>query len=398
MPSLTAVVTRFPTPSETFIRRKLDGLRAARMDVRVAASRFADPSDITGFPHLCLAPWASAHSAIARESRAPWRSMARSAPSLLRHRGSLGLAIATSPILAVETDIAHFEFSGIAVTYLDHLAELAKRSRIAVSCRGTAEQIIPLEDATRRHQLTEVFDAASLIHCVSDDMRRTVEAYGAPPARILVNRPAVPVTEFAALRRPTRIDGGPVRVLSIGRLHWMKGFDDGLRAVAGLRDRGVDVSYRIAGEGPERQKLTFMTHELDLRGIAELLGSCEQPRIKELLEWADVVLLPSLSEGIANVALEAMSAGVPVVSTRCGGMAEVIEDGSTGMLVDVGDTVAMAERIETIAKDPDFAAGLALRAAAYADSNLDISGQIQRFANAYRRIIGAHTEAGTPRG
>lgn len=312
--------------------------------------------------------------------------MAESLPASLHHRGRVRHAIATAPILAVETDIVHFEFSGIAVTYLDHLEELANRSRIAVSCRGAAEQITPLYDPTRRRQLAEVFDTASLIHCVSDDMRQTVEGYGASPARILVNRPAVPVADFAALRRPTRSDGGPIRALSIGRLHWKKGFDDAIRAISELHDRGVDIDYRVAGEGPEREKLQFMIHELGLGGVVDLVGSCEQSRIKELLGWADVLLLPSLSEGIANVALEAMAAGVPVVSTRCGGMAEVIEDGSTGMLVDVGDTVAMAECIETIAKDPDLAADLSLRAAAYADDNLDVSSQIQRFVGAYQRI------------
>lgn len=387
LPSVTAVVNEFPAVSQTFIRRKLDGLCSAGMDVQVAASRFAEPSGATGFPYLCVTPWVSPHAAISLESRSAWASMVRSIPSSWRTDGRARHTLATAPILAVETDIVHFEFSGIAVTYLDHLAALAKRSRIAVSCRGAAEQITPLHDPTRQRQLAEVFDAASLIHCVSDDMRQTVEAYGAPPARILVNRPAVPVAEFAELRRPARPDSGPVRVLSIGRLHWKKGFDDGLRALAGLRDRGVGADYRIAGEGPEREKLEFMLHELGLGGVVELLGSCAQSRIKELLVWADVLLLPSLSEGIANVALEAMSAGVPVVSTRCGGMAEVIEDGSTGMLVDVGDTVAMTDRIETIAKDPDLAAGLSLRAAAYADDNLDISGQIQRFMRGYQLVL-----------
>ena len=158
-------------------------------------------------------------------------------------------------------------------------------------------------------------------------------------------------------------------------------------AIAGVRDRGVDVDYRIAGEGPEREKLRFMVHELDLGDIVELLGQCDQQRVKELLTWADVLLLPSLSEGIANVALEAMAAGVPVVSTRCGGMAEVIEDGQTGLLVDVGDTDAMADRIEKIATDPDLTSDLSLRAVAYADSALDIPRQVTKFIGAYARIL-----------
>ena len=113
LPSVTAVVNEFPAVSQTFIRRKLDGLRSAGMDVQVAASRFAEPSGATGFPYLCVTPWASPHAAISRESRAAWASMVRSVPSSWRTDGRARHTLATAPILAVETDIVHFEFSGI---------------------------------------------------------------------------------------------------------------------------------------------------------------------------------------------------------------------------------------------------------------------------------------------
>lgn len=388
LPSLTAVVTQFPAPSQTFIRRKLDGLRAAGMDVRVAATRFTEPTSVTGYPYLCLMPWASRRAAVSTPSRPAWRAAIDTAPSLLRNRRDMRTAVITAPILAIDSEIVHFEFSGIAASYLDRLPTLAQRASIAVSCRGAAEQIEPLHNATRRRQLVEVFEAASLIHCVSDDMRRTVEAYGAPPERILVNRPAVPVADFAPLRGPVRADNGPLRILSIGRLHWKKGFDDGLRAVSRLRRRGIDVLYRIAGDGAEREKLEFMRNEMALTGGVEMLGGCDQKQIRDLLQWADVLLLPSLSEGISNAVLEAMAAGLPVVSTRCGGMVEVLDDRRTGLLVDVGDVDAMAERLAELSHDLGLRATLSTAAAAHADAELDIAHQVQRFVDAYRRITG----------
>lgn len=387
LPSVTAVVTQFPAPSQTFIHRKLDGLRAAGMDVRVAAARFAEPSSTTGYPYLCLMPWTTPGTAASTASRSAWQAMVRTAPGLLQRRSHLRVQLSTAPILAIDSDVVHFEFSGIAASYLDRLATLADRSFVAVSCRGAAEQIEPLHNPARRSQLAEVFDAASLIHCVSDDMRRTVENYGAPPDRILVNRPAVPVERFADLRGPVRTDGGPLRVLSIGRLHWKKGFDDALRAMAQLRRQGVQITYRIAGDGTERSKLEFMIHAMSLGEQVELLGVCGQDQIRSLLSWADVLLLPSISEGISNAVLEAMAAGLPVVSTRCGGMDEVIEDRRTGLLVGISDTDAMVDRLSELAVDLDLRAELSSNAAAHADAELDISHQVNRFLDAYRRLI-----------
>lgn len=383
LPSVTAVVTQFPAPSQTFIRRKVEGLRAAGVDVSIAAARFAEPSTETGFPYLCLMPWAATRAAVSAESRDAWRVTARAMPSLRRYAGRSREAIATAPILAIESDIVHFEFSGIAVSYLERLPALTERAAVAVSCRGAAEQIEPLRDPRRQQLLAEVFDAASLIHCVSDDMRRTVEGYGAPTNRILVNRPAVPVADFQPLRSGVRDEDGPLRVLSIGRLHWKKGLDDGLRAMATVRDRDVDVSYRIAGEGAERAKLEFLVDMFDLSGRVELLGTCTQERIREMLGWADVLLLPSISEGISNAVLEAMAAGLPVVTTNCGGMTEVVEHDKNGLVVETCDADAMADHLVELAGDLDLRSRLGSAAADHADMHLDISRQVQRFVDAY---------------
>jgi colanic acid/amylovoran biosynthesis glycosyltransferase len=290
-----------------------------------------------------------------------------------------------SPIASLDTDIVHFEFSGIAVTYLDALDELRRHTRIAVSCRGAAEQIEPLRDRSRAQALAAVFSKVDLIHCVSEDMRRTVEGLGAPPERILVNRPAVPVADFAGLRRTHR-ESGPLRVLSVGRLHWKKGLDDGLRAVAELRSKGVECTYRIVGDGPEREKLTFMIESLGLSDSAELLGTCSEAEVRQELQRTDVVLLPSLSEGISNVVLEAMAAGRAVITTDCGGMTEVVEDQVDGLVVGVGDIGAMSERLAMLADDPRLRQQLGERAAATADEQFDIARQVRVFLDAYRSI------------
>ncbi|WP_421121291.1 glycosyltransferase family 4 protein [Aquihabitans daechungensis] len=389
-PSLLAVVSRFPHPSETFIRRKLCGLAAAGMDVTVA-TRIASPEHTDlGLPVVLTAPWKYPRVAYDALGRSGVTAAARTAVGLQGARGASGSVSARrrvqlAPLVAVGADIVHFEFSGIAITYQDAF-ELLRPAKIAVSCRGAAEQILPLSDPRRARALESLFAEVDLIHCVSDDMRRTVESYGAPTEKILVNRPAVPVADFAPIAGRRQTHDGPLRVLSIGRLHWKKGFDDSLRAIAGLAASGRAVEYRIGGEGPEREKLSFLIHQLGLGADVTLLGVQRQDEIYDQLAWADVLLLPSLSEGISNAVLEAMASGLPVIATRCGGMDEVIDDGVDGFLVDIGDQDAMQARLEAVADDRDQAARLGRAAGARALAEFDLERQVRVFVDAYRRL------------
>lgn len=333
-------------------------------------------------------PWQSPRVALEPSSRQAWPAALSALVASGENRpGGLRRRMTLAPLRAIQSDIAHFEFSGIAASYLDELPRLHRYTKIAVSCRGAAEQIEPLKNPDRRKALEQVFEIADLIHCVSDDMRVTVEGLGAPSNKILVNRPAIPVDQFSSLRSSVPDHEGPFRLLSIGRLHWKKGFDDSIRSVAELLRTGIEVDYRIAGEGPEREKLLFMIHELNCEGSVSLMGSLGQPEIKELLGWTDALLLPSLSEGISNAVLEAMASGLAVVSTRCGGMAEIVEDGVNGILVDVGDTSAMSHHLAELAHNPDTRSRLGSAAAATADERLDISHQVQRFIEAYMGLM-----------
>jgi glycosyltransferase involved in cell wall biosynthesis len=147
------------------------------------------------------------------------------------------------------------------------------------------------------------------------------------------------------------------------------------------------VRYRIAGEGDQREKLLFLIDQLDLGDSVELLGTCTEAEVRSELSRADVMLLPSLSEGISNAVLEAMAAGRPVVTTDCGGMSEVVTDGVDGMVVGVGDIAAMADRLETLAMEPEQRRSIAARAADTADRDLDVSRQVSVFLDAYRDLV-----------
>jgi glycosyltransferase involved in cell wall biosynthesis len=390
-PSLLSVVNWFPVPSETFIVRKLTGLQAEGFDVTVGAARFFQPEAAAhGLRLLPLTPvrypgssWTAlgAGGSVRAVGRAVGAELRAGRGRALRDRALL------APFRAAPADIVHFELSGIAVAYR-HLFSALRPARVALSCRGTNDQVRPHTSPAWAEELADAFARVDLIHCVSDAMRRNVEGLGAPPEKVLVNRPAIPVERFAPLAAARRNDGpdrpeGPLRLLSVGRLTWVKGYDDVLRALAPVIASGRAVEYRVVGDGDEREKLSFLIDQLGLGEHVRLLGACDEAEVADLLGWADAFVLSSLSEGISNAVLEAMASGLPVVSTTCGGMAEVIDDGTDGLLVPVGDRRALRSAIERLADDASLRRRLGAAAAERASSSFGLERQVRAFAAAY---------------
>jgi glycosyltransferase involved in cell wall biosynthesis len=149
-----------------------------------------------------------------------------------------------------------------------------------------------------------------------------------------------------ASRRST--SGGPVRLVSVGRLSPPKDFVTLERALA-LVPSG-SVRARLVGDGRERPALEAEAARLGLDGEVEFLG--ERRDVTALLADADLFVLSSHSEGMPMSVLEAMAAGLPVVASAVGGVPEVVVSGDTGLLVPPGDPATLAAALERLADDP----------------------------------------------
>jgi colanic acid/amylovoran biosynthesis glycosyltransferase len=135
-----------------------------------------------------------------------------------------------------------------------------------------------------------------------------------------------------------------LQIISVGRPHWIKGYDIALKALCLLKKKGLQLNYKIIGaEG--NQELLFLRKELDLETEVEFLPKLPQQKVFDMMSSSDLFLLPSIEEGIANVAVEAMALGCPVISTNCGGMEELISHQKEGWIVPVYDYKAMAAQI-----------------------------------------------------
>lgn len=150
---------------------------------------------------------------------------------------------------------------------------------------------------------------------------------------------------------------------TVGRLVAIKNIPLFLEAVALARQQGVDVRPVIVGGGELRAELEARARELGLADVAVFAGW--QPDLLAVYADFDALVLSSNNEGTPVSLIEAMAAGCPVVSTRVGGVADLVTDGVTGRVVDAGDREALASAIVAVFREPEATQEMAARAKRY---------------------------------
>ncbi len=169
-----------------------------------------------------------------------------------------------------------------------------------------------------------------------------------------------------------------LRIVSVGRLVPKKGFDVLIRAVGQLHRRGVAVELVVAGEtGSEAVALADLVGHLGLDGVVQFRGTISQAQLLTELRRSSVFALACRvdddgdRDGIPNVLVEAMAAGLPAVSTTVSGIPELITDGVNGLLVPPDDPDALADALRRLARDPELAQQLARAGTAAVHEHFD---------------------------
>ncbi|MBI5164556.1 MAG: glycosyltransferase family 4 protein [Magnetospirillum sp.] len=248
-------------------------------------------------------------------------------------------------------DAHYFYPDGVAAAWLGRALGVP----VAITGRGTDLTLIPRHPAARAQIRWAAARAAACI-TVCRALAAPLQALGVPAEKVHVLRNGVDLDRFrpgdrAAARARLGLDG-PV-LLSVGLLIERKGHHLTIDALAGL----PGLTLLIAGAGPERNALERRAHGNGVADRVRFLGEVPHADLAELYTAADALVLASSREGWANVLLEAMACGTPVVATDIWGTAEAVGDPAAGLLVGERSAVALAEAIRRLlAAPPDRAA------------------------------------------
>lgn len=289
-------------------------------------------------------------------------------------------------------DIVH-AYGFYPIVFAVPVARLAGSQVVLASIRDNGDPW------TRTQRLVQMC-ASRLAHCElvnAAAVRMRLRAGGHSRRAIAVIRNGVDVERFAprprdeALRTALGLPAHASLVLAVSRLNPMKGIDDFLKAAALLAGRFPEARFVIVGDGASRRGLEQQARRLGLAGRVVFTGT--KLDVAAILSQAAVAVAPSLSEGLSNVVLESMAAGVPAVATRVGGTPELIEDGVTGFLVPPCDAPALADSIGRLLGDEALARRLGQAARVRAVERFSLHQMVSRTEGLYQALLrGEHSD------
>jgi colanic acid/amylovoran biosynthesis glycosyltransferase len=403
---LVLIVPSFPKLSETFIVSKFLGLLERGWDVYVVCGE-SEPAEWRNFPELDKCPQARARvkvswlhrpqglaallvpvavlSCVCRNPCGTWRYLRKGA----RQFGPLGVLrrlYLDAGIVGLSPDLVHFEFGALAVGRM-HL-KLLLGSSVVASFRGYDLNLCGLEEPD---YFREVWEQADALHLLGEGLWQRAQRRGCPPDKPHALIPPAIDTDFFKpgdrLQKEDTLER-PLRILSVGRLTWEKGYEYAIEAIRLLTGQGVRSELRIIGDGGMLEALAYARHQLSVERSVQFLGALPRAKVREEMLAADIFLHASVSEGFGNTVIEAQAMALPVVCSDAGGLPENVADGETGFVVSRRDAQTLAEKLAVLAREPGLRQRMGQAGRRRVLGRFRLDDQISAFEQLYQGVLG----------
>ncbi|MBR9845522.1 MAG: colanic acid biosynthesis glycosyltransferase WcaL, partial [Algicola sp.] len=314
-PTIGIVLSTVPKYSETFFRNKIKGLIDYGFNVilfvdytrhedvdfqcKVVTSYNFNVGLLNTFRNSCKAIFKT----IFYHPKRSYLLYQLNKKDGLRFKTNIKQLIVNQFLLTHNLDWLHFGFGMLAVNR-ENVAESIE-ARMAVSFRGFDLYLSPLKHEGCYNRL---FSKNVNYHVLSEEMKSDLIKQQINQDRITVITPAINVSFFNSEK--TKIQGKPVKIITVARLHWKKGLEYTLEALKILEQMGCDFHFTIIGEGGEYERLMFAAHQLQIMHKVSFKGKLPHESVKEHLEASDIYLQYSVQEGFCNAVLEAQAMGL----------------------------------------------------------------------------------------
>lgn len=232
---------------------------------------------------------------------------------------------------------------------------------------------------------------------LTEALRRTlIERHKIPQAKIIKIHNGIEIEEYnpdleelrnkkLEIRKELGLKTDAPVIGAIGRLVWQKGFEYLIRAVPEVLRKNSDARFLIVGDGPLKNSLVAESERLNVADRIVFAGF--RSDVKEILASIDVLVMPSLLEGLPMVLLEAMAMAKPIVATLIDGITEVLEDGKTGLLAPAKNSHALADVMTDILKDEKKACLLGKNARKMAEEKFSVERMVRKTESVYEKLL-----------
>ncbi len=250
--------------------------------------------------------------------------------------------------------------------------EAARFRVMAWTLRRRSQRVIAVSESARRHVLRKA---------------------GLPKRCTITIHNGINLTPFLGTDHTTRnrvreeLDFAPdvPVVATVAVLREPKGIDDMLEALPALLINHPLLRYLIVGDGPHRTALEAKAAELGVHDSVHFAG--RRADVADMLAAADIFVLPSLTEALPTVIIEAMAVGLPVVATTVGGIPELVEHGTTGVLVPPASPLRLSEAVGRLLDSPRQRHAMGLTGRRSAIDRFSIERHASRLADEYRVLV-----------
>lgn len=261
---------------------------------------------------------------------------------------------------------------------------------LVITSHGADTRVF-IHRARHRWVILDLCKRSKLIICVGRGIRDSLVENGASPDNIKVLNNGMDLGKVHSGSNPRACEFEGKRVIvGVGNLKFTKGFDLFIEAIDRLRSQYPDIHGVIVGGGDEEGRLREMIRRRNLDAFVSMSGAQTPAETMAYMDCGEIFCLPSWSEGFGIVYLEAMAHGKPVIAVEGQGIADVVRNNQTGILVKPRDAACVADAIRTLLDNPQMAREMGSRGRELVYNDFSWDKNAQQLLELYRAAIDSH--------